>query len=132
MLPGLERIKVLASEIKDKATLKVIEYLLSRNDMDEKYLNEEKSLTQMIKYIKKEARKQATNGMAMVEDNEVYSWAIHYWDETNASLGIDKKIEKTTVEPKTEEDKEEVEEPKKVEKKRKNWVPEGQLSLFDM
>ena len=65
---GIERIKILGSEVKDKALLKVIEYLVSREDMNEKYLNEEKSLKQMVEYIKSEAKKQAVNGMAMIKD----------------------------------------------------------------
>ena len=45
---GIERIKILGSEVKDKALLKVIEYLVSREDMNEKYLNEEKSLREEL------------------------------------------------------------------------------------
>lgn len=125
-MEGLERIKVLASEIKDKAVLKIVDYLLSRNDMNEKYLNEEKSLKKMIDYIKSEAKKKAENGIAMLEDDEVYGLAIHYWDESNETLGIAKK-EKEEVE-------EEPKEQPKVEEKKENkakWVPEGQLTLFD-
>ena len=35
-MEGIERIKVLASEIKDKPLLKIIEYLLTRTDMNDK------------------------------------------------------------------------------------------------
>lgn len=128
MNEGIERIKTLASEIKDKPLLKIIEYLLSRKDMNDKYLNEEKNLKQMVDYIKQLAKKESTNGVAIVEDEDVYAWAIHYWDESNENLKI-----KTTNESITKETikKERIEEPKKIPKK-KNWVPEGQLSLFDM
>lgn len=127
MNSGLERIKILASEIKDKATLKIIDYLLTREDMNDKYLNEEKSLTQMIQYIRDNAKKQAENNMAIVEDKEVYSWAIHYFDESNEKLNIgkvEKPIEKSKIEK--------IEEPVKKETKSKTWVPEGQISLFDL
>lgn len=120
-LLGLERIKKLSAEVKDKAVLKIINYLLSRKDMNEKYLNEEKSLTQMIEFIKAKAKEKATNGVAMIEDDEVYSWAIHYFDESNKDLKISR----------TKEDVEVKEEKKSTVKKNKNWVPEGQLSLFD-
>ena len=120
-LLGLERIKKLSAEVKDKAVLKIINYLLSRKDMNEKYLNEEKSLTQMIEFIKAKAKEKATNGVAMIEDDEVYSWAIHYFDESNKDLKISK----------TKSDVEVKEEKKSTVKKNKNWVPEGQLSLFD-
>ena len=118
---GLERIKKLSAEVKDKAVLKIINYLLSRKDMNEKYLNEEKSLTQMIEFIKAKAKEKATNGVAMIEDYEVYSWAIHYFDESNKDLKISK----------TKSDVEVKEEKKSTVKKNKNWIPEGQLSLFD-
>ena len=120
-LLGLERIKKLSAEVKDKAVLKIINYLLSRKDMNEKYLNEEKSLTQMIEFIKAKAKEKATNGVAMIEDDEVYSWAIHYFDESNKDLKISR----------TKEDVEVKEEKKSTVKKNKNWIPEGQLSLFD-
>ncbi len=120
-LLGLERIKKLSAKVKDKAVLKIIDYLLSRKDMNEKYLNEEKTLTQMIEFIKSKAKEKATNGVAMIEDDEVYSWAIHYFDESNKDLKISK----------TKEDVEVKEEKKSTVKKTKNWIPEGQLSLFD-
>ena len=120
-LLGLERIKKLSAEVKDKAVLKIIDYLLSRKDMNEKYLNEEKSLTQMIEFIKAKAKEKATNGVAMIEDDEVYSWAINYFDESNKDLKISK----------TKSDVEVKEEKKSTVKKNKNWIPEGQLSLFD-
>lgn len=120
-LLGLKRIKKLSAEVKDKAVLKIINYLLSRKDMNEKYLNEEKTLTQMIEFIKAKAKEKATNGVAMIEDDEVYSWAIHYFDESNKDLKISK----------TKSDVEVKEEKKSTVKKNKNWIPEGQLSLFD-
>lgn len=120
-LLGLERIKKLSAKVKDKAVLKIIDYLLSRKDMNEKYLNEEKTLTQMIEFIKAKAKEKATNGVAMIEDDEVYSWAIHYFDESNKDLKISK----------IKEDIEIKEEKKSTVKKNKNWIPEGQLSLFD-
>lgn len=120
-LLGLERIKVLSEKVKDKAVLKIIDYLLLRKDMNEKYLNEEKTLTQMIEFIKSKAKEKATNGVAMIEDDEVYSWAIHYFDESNKNLKISK----------IKEDVEVKEEKKSTVKKNKNWIPEGQLSLFD-
>lgn len=121
---GLERIKVLSKEIKDKPLLKIVDYLLQRTDMDEKYLNEEKSLKQMISFIKNMARKEEKDGCAMIEDEVVYGWAIHYWDEPND------KLELTDSKSKDEKPKPiKKEEPKAKEK---NWEPEGQLSLFDV
>ena len=92
MKQGIERIKILASKIKDKPLLKITDYLLSREDMNDKYLNEEKNLSQMIEFIKSEAKKQAKDGIAMVDDAVVYGWAIHYWDESSKELNIKETI----------------------------------------
>lgn len=134
---GIERIKILASDIKDKPLLKIIEYLLSREDMNEKYLNEEKSLSQMVNFIRNEARKESTDGMAWIEDEVVYGWAIHYFDESNEKLGLNNKqiIENPKNNEVTEKLKEiNVELSKKEPQKnsiKQKWVAEGQLSLFD-
>ena len=134
---GIERIKILGSEVKDKALLKVLEYLVSREDMNDKYLNEEKSLKQMVEYIKSEAKKQAVNGMAMIEDEEVYGWAIHYFDETNEKLGL--KVETKNIVKPLEKSIKEAEEIEKGEVSKEEItlrvardknVPEGQLTLF--
>ena len=141
---GIERIKVLASEIKDEALLTIIDYLVSRTDMNEKYLNEEKSLKQMIEFIKGEARKKAQNGVAMIKDEVVFGWAIHYFDESNEDLGLNikktepVKVENTQSTVKTEDKKEENAQKienivqNKPKKSSNNYVPEGQLSLWDI
>ena len=145
-MEGIERIKMLASEIKDEALLQIVNYLLTREDMNEKYLNEEKSLKQMVDFIRKSAKEKANGkGWIMLKDEDVYNYAIHYFDETNESLGLvtvkeNKNISTIAEIPeKEEENKTELQE-KDVEvaalqekkKKKKGWVPEGQLSLFDL
>lgn len=123
-MEGIERIRILASEIKDEALLKIVNYLMSRKDMNEKYLNEEKTLKQMVSFIKEKAKKQSKDGMAMIEDEVVYSWAIHYFDEANENL----KLAVTTIKESKDNSI------KNTEKKFKNkkYVAEGQLSLFDI
>lgn len=128
---GIERIKVLASEIKDKTLLKIVEYLTSREDMSDKYLNEEKSLKQMIEFIKGQAQKQSHDGMAIIEDEIVYGWAIHYFDETNEKLELsiktpNEKIAKNTLNVTKNEEKI----IKKNIDRSQKWVAEGQLTLF--
>lgn len=142
-MDGIERIKALAADIKNKPLLKVVDYLLSRTDMNDKYLNEEKSLKQMVTFIRDNAKKQAQDGVAMIEDSTVYNWAIHYWDESNEDL----KIKTNKLRPVKEELTEEVEETDTTEEKattklekleqkkksaKKDWISEGQLSLFDV
>lgn len=124
-LDGIERIKILAKEVKDKSLLKIIDYLLTRNDMNDKYLNEEKSLSQMIQYIKSEAKKRAINGVAVIEDEEVYNLAIHYFDEANSNLKINNNVDlkETKLSEKS------VLKRNKETNKKKQYIPEGQLSL---
>ena len=92
-MTGVERLKSMIEEGPLKKPLfKIYMYLKTRNDMDEKYLNPEKSMTQMYEYIKEQVRKQAVNGVAMIEDAVVYGLAIHYFDESNEDLGLNKKV----------------------------------------
>ncbi|MBP3596519.1 MAG: hypothetical protein J6J60_08760 [Clostridia bacterium] len=92
-MTGVERLKSMIEEGPLKKPLfKIYMYLKNRTDMDEKYLNPEKSLTQMYEYIKEQVRKQAVNGVAMIEDAVVYGLAIHYFDESNEDLGLNKKV----------------------------------------
>lgn len=135
-MKGIERIKILSSDIKDEQLKSIIDYLLSRTDMNDKYLNEEKSLSQMIKFIMREAneklKKVSISGgsVAYATDEMVFGWAIHYWDESNSNLNLDNK--------KTEKEENDTNSPvKSVQNKRKpdkkeEWVSEGQLTLFDM
>ncbi len=122
-MEGIERIKILASEIKDEALLKIIDYLVSREDMNEKYLNEEKTLSDMVNYINRTAKSKSTGTIAMFNDDEVFGWAIHYFDESNEDLKVTpvaKNATKISVSSKT-----------KIPKEKKEVKPEGQLSLFD-
>lgn len=122
MREGMERIKILASDVKDNAVLEIVNYLLSREDMNEKYLNEEKSLKGMLEYIRSKAKIKAVNNMAIIKDEEVFSWAIHYFDETNNDLKIN------STENKVEQKNEKVVDKNKNVKK--EWISEGQLTLF--
>lgn len=125
-MEGIERIKILASEIKDEALLEIVNYLISREDMNDKYLNEEKSLRQMIDFIMNEAKKKSKDNRAIVKDEVVFGWAIHYWDESNEELKLGKATE-SNIEKATESRK-----IKKSKIKSKDWNPEGQLTLFDL
>lgn len=124
-MEGIERIKVLASEVKDEAVLEIVRYLISRTDMNDKYLNEEKSLKQMIDFIANEAKKKSENNMAMIKDDVVFGWAIHYWDEDNKDLDLSSSDNVKNIEK-----KEKVVQEKTNKVVKKDWTPEGQLTLF--
>jgi hypothetical protein len=46
-----------------------------------KYEKSGKDIEGCCRYIKSEARKQAQNGCAAIKDDEVFGWAVHYFDE---------------------------------------------------
>ena len=134
-MKGIERIKILSSDIKDEQLKSIIDYLLSRTDMNDKYLNEEKSLSQMIKFIMGEAneklKKVSIDGgsVACATDEMVFGWAIHYWDESNSNLNlVNKKEEEANDTNSPVKSGQSKQKPDKKEK----WVSEGQLTLFDM
>lgn len=81
MKDGLLRIKSMAKGQNDLSLLKVIKYLLTRNDMNDKYLNCNKNLKDMCDYIRSQAKAEAANGIAMIEEDIIYSWAINYFNE---------------------------------------------------
>lgn len=53
------------------------------NSFAERYADKSKNLDACVNYIKEKARKQATSGMAAIEDDIVYGWAAHYYQEKN-------------------------------------------------
>lgn len=46
-----------------------------------KYEKSGKDIEGCCRYIKSEARKQAQNGCAAIKDDEVFGWAVHFFDE---------------------------------------------------
>ncbi|AMC94235.1 hypothetical protein AOC36_09640 [Erysipelothrix larvae] len=60
-----------------------------------------KSLEGMYKFVTSEAKKVSQNGAAMVEDETVFGWAQHYYDED--LLDFEPKKGKDTSMQKTEE-----------------------------
>lgn len=66
-------------------------YLAKRAAEDElfavKYKDESKSVAKCCAYIKEQARKKAQNGCAIIEDAQVFGWAVHYYDESMPTDG---------------------------------------------
>lgn len=124
-MTGIERLKSMIEGSFQKPLFKIYMYLKTREDMYEKYLNPEKSMKQMYEYIKNQARKQAIDGVAMIEDSIVYGLAIHYFDESNEDLGIKKEDIKKQVKI----EKENVVQPSNIEVPKKE--EREQFSLFD-
>lgn len=85
---GFERLKEQVDGQKDEALNAVVDYLLSRDDMQKYYLNEEKTLEGMTKFIKQKAQGHSQNGWNYVTNEVVYSWAVMYFSLPNEFLKI--------------------------------------------
>lgn len=76
----------------------VNQYLQNMAEHDEafaeRFANKEKSIVKCCDYIVNQARKQAVKSAAVVQDDVVFGWAAHYYQETNEDLANEGK-EKT-------------------------------------
>lgn len=117
----------------------IASYLLTRIETDEclkeKIEVTSKTLIGCIDYCKNEAREQAEDGCAMIPDDEVYEWAVHYFLEDSIKESTKKE---SITPPTTDEDnkkynKQSSPKPKKetVKKNAKEKLFE-QLPLFDL
>ena len=70
----------------------------------ERYKLESKNLDSCCQYITSQAKKQAKNGCAAIEDAVVYGWAVHYYQEDSVVIG-ETKVKKV-VAPNVEKPKE--------------------------
>lgn len=117
-------------KVKNVSIKKVCAYLKTREDIKLNLEKENKSIDEMWEYIKSEARKQAKNGCACIEDNQVYEWAVHYYDEDDIKVESFKKVDKKKLDniPVKTVSHKKVTQPKKAKKEK---VAENQISLFD-
>lgn len=127
---GFDRLKEQVKGQENSALNQVIEYLISRDDMEQKYLNEEKNVKEMCNFIKGKGKVHAKNGWNFITNEVVFAWAIMYWALPNSFLKINqpKETQNTTTKEKTtknnvvsiEKAKKAIEEKKQIE----------QLTLF--
>lgn len=94
--------------------------------LTEKINSGKKTMAGCFDYIKNEAKKQAVKGCACIEDQEVYGWAIHYFEEDAIKEGEIKQLA-TVYRPEPTKP-----EPKKPESNKKTDDLDGQLDLFSM
>lgn len=122
---------------------RIANYLLKRIETDqclrEKLETTDKTLKGCVEYCKSEARKQAEDGCAMIPDDEVYEWVVHFFLEDEIK---ERKYKVASSTPTTtKENLEAIEEynkenstkeKKNSKKKDAKKVLVEQLSLFDM
>ncbi len=75
--------------------------------LEEKIIESKKTISDCWKYITSKAKDQVTDGSACIEDEEVYGWAVHYFEELSHPDGYDvpkpaKKPDAAKAEDKTE------------------------------
>lgn len=116
-------------QAKEAYKKRILQFLSERVKSDPLVANgckdENKNIDDCIKYVIEQARKQAVNNCAFIEDEEVFGWVVHYVTEP-----IEKKQEKNEnkkTSNKTEENKEE----KVVAKEKKKTIAEDIQLYFD-
>lgn len=110
--------------VKDKNLKLICDYLLGREDMQEKLNNPNKSIDKMFSYIRSQAKKKAVNGCAVISDTEVFGWAVHYYDEDDA-CGDEEQPERMTLQYAKDIVKKSVEKKKKPKKEESEWQQEA-------
>ena len=111
-------------------------YLDKRAESDrlfaESYRKENKSIQECCKFIYSQARKIAKGGNAVgVDDDTVFGWAVHYYDEDNIKVEEVKERVKVATPVTTPEPTEKSIQLKSSRKKTKQELFDGrQLSLF--
>lgn len=104
----------------------VLDYLNANASeaLAEKINTGKKTLSQCWSYIVSEAKKQAQNGCACIEDATVFGWAIHFFEEDaiEAKEHETRAVVKTVTTPP----------PKKSAPPKTKPAPMDQLSLFDI
>lgn len=110
--------------VNDKNLKLICDYLLGREDMQEKLNNPNKSIDKMFSYIRSQAKKKAVNGCAVISDAEVFGWAVHYYDEEEVSGNIEQP-ERMTLQYAKDIVKKSVEKKSKAKKEESEWQQEA-------
>ena len=112
----------------DTSILNILDYLKKKSENDEvfksKLNNEKKNVEEMMQFIFGKAKAKANENVAIIQDNEVYGWAIHYFDEDNLVVKNNEYKAKVSSTKKDKPVKEKKNEPKETPKL-------NNISLFD-
>lgn len=103
-MDGIERLSKMVEGQKDRYLIIIVEHLMKKTELNQYFLNEEKNLKDMAKFIKDKARKQATNGVAVTEGEIVFKWAEDYFSKSNEELNLNKSNNKKAEKNKKEDD----------------------------
>ena len=131
-MTGFDRLREQIKDQENVALKQVVEYLLSREDMEQKYLNEEKSIQQMCSFIRGKSNAHSKDGWNFITNEVVFAWAIMYFSLPNSFLGISqiKTTKKTTKSTETTNTKNNVVSLEKAKEELENKKQVQQLTLF--
>lgn len=128
------------SQEKNPDIIRIGKYLWERAEKDpsvrKSLIKKNKSLKECFTYITNQARTQAQNGCAFVDDDTVYGWAVHYYDEDGdieiKAMGSARDhVDEEHVPLEKKEEKQAKEKKKtRLAKRSKNDPVDGQMSLF--
>lgn len=105
-MTGFERLKVMEKEENNPLVTQIVEYLITRDDMQDKYLNEKKTLAGMAEFIEQKVLSLCINNKKKIpnsntqyafvglNDKKVQLWAVMYFSMTDEQLGLNKLKEK--------------------------------------
>ena len=93
-MEGKERLEQETIEMNNYNVVLIFNYIKDKDELQEKFDNEEKTIKGMYELICGKAKTLAQNGVAAVNDKVVYLWAITYFCKSNEELGIKKEEKK--------------------------------------
>ena len=93
-MEGKERLEQETIEMNNYNVVLIFNYIKDKDQLQEKFDNEEKTIKGMYEFICGKAKTLAQNGVAAVNDKVVYIWAITYFCKSNEELGIKKEEKK--------------------------------------
>lgn len=130
---GFERLKEQVKDQEDLALKQTVDYLLTREDMEQKYLQENKTVEGMCKFIRKKGTKHLRNGWNYITNEVVFAWAIMYFSLPDKLLGITETVKKVESKKNTsiqEDSKNNIVSLDKAKKELEKKKEVTQISLF--
>ena len=130
---GFERLKEQVKDQEDMALKQTVDYLITREDMEQKYLQENKTIEGMCKFIREKGTKYLRNGWNYITNEVVYAWAIMYFSLPDKFLGINEPVKKAETNKNTsiqENSKNNIVSLEKAKKELEKKKEVSQLSLF--
>ena len=79
------RLNLKANNINEKAVLNYLESAAS-DTLVERINNGKKTITDCWAFIVSEAKKHAKNGCACIDDQTVFGWAVHFFEEDTIKI----------------------------------------------